>query len=458
MRDTGGAWVGWPGVAGDVDLAKAPEVPELAYDLVPVSLSAGEVERYYEGFANEILWPLFHDLHAYCDFDPEFWETYREVNRRFADCIAQTGGEDAWVWLHDYHLIPAGADLRELGDERPAGFFLHTPFPPAETLERLPWHRALLEALPAYDLVGLQTRRDVANLRDAVTSLVDTVDVVTREDRLFLAGQGDRAEVGFFPISVDVEDLETQAGSQAVDQRLAQLRAGLPTEDHVYVVGVERLDYTKGIVERLQAFDRFLEDRPELAGQVTLLQHVNPSREGIEHYESLRERVDRAVGRINAEHGTVAWQPIRYTYGRVDFAQVLALYRLADVCLVTSLMDGMNLVAKEYCAANLAEDGVLVLSKFAGAAEELCDNALVVNPHDVERTARVLHEACTMPADERSRRMRNLRARLREHDVHRWARTFLDRLDPQSETTPPDPASSATVTFPGSLRRPREDR
>jgi trehalose 6-phosphate synthase len=454
LAKRGGSWIGWPGLAGPVDLAEA-DVPELAYELVPVELSETELANYYEGFANEILWPLFHDLHAYCDFDPAFWETYRDVNRRFAEALTEEGSPASWLWVQDYHLITVGDELGALGDERPTGFFLHTPFPPAETLERLPWHRQLLEALPSYDLVGVQTRRDVANLREAATRLADGVAIEVEDQALYLVHEDERAEIGVFPISIDTAEVEAKAARPTVEARADEIRQARPREHHTYIVGVERLDYTKGTLERLRAFERLLEDHPELAGEVTLFQHVNPSREGIPQYEELRDRIDRAVGRTNAEHGTVDWQPIRYTYGQLDFEEILALYRVADVALVTSLIDGMNLVAKEYCAADVDEAGVLVLSKFAGAAEELCDDALVVNPHDVERTAGILYEACQLAPTERARRMRNLRAYLREHDVHRWATSFLDRLDPSRDRD--GPTRAARVTFPGALRRPSEE-
>lgn len=448
MTQEGGHWVGWPGLTGEVDLQAAEDPPDLGYDLTPVYLSERERDEYYLGFSNEILWPLFHDLHPFCEFEPRFWETYRSVNRRFARATRKAGYGGERIWIHDYHLLLAGAQLRELGEERPLGFFLHIPFPEEGALQRLPWHEDILRALTAFDVIGVQTRRDLANLRDALSSLVPEATVEAEEDQVWIEHDGSRTALGFFPISIDADAIQAQATSKPIEQQYRQTRERLAGEDHIYLLGLERLDYTKGIPERLTAFRRALERYPELLGNVTLIQHAHPSREQISQYQSLRERVEREVGRTNGAFGTIEWMPVRYTCGHLSFETVLSLYRLADVALVTPLRDGMNLVAKEYCAATVEEDGVLVLSKFAGAAEELCDHALIVNPHDVDQMARAIHAACTMEPEERRRRMQGLRDRLADNDVHRWATRFLEVLDCQARVGPSHAAGSPSKTSP----------
>lgn len=434
MNDEGGAWVGWPGVTGALDSDEVDRLPDLGYKLVPIHLSERELEEHYLGFSNEILWPLFHDLHPFCEFEPRFWETYRTVNERFARTTHETFNGNERLWIHDYQLMLTGKGLRELGEERPLGFFLHIPFPSEDMLQRLPWHKALLRALTAFDVIGVQTRRDLANLETALPALLPGVVIERRGDRLRIEHDEGSTMAGFFPISIDFESIQTRATNPPVERHYQRIKEQLGGDGHTYLLGVERLDYTKGIPERLNAFRRALHRYPELVGNVTLIQHTHPSREQISQYEDLRARVEREVGRTNGALGTLEWAPVRYTCGHLEFEKVLALYRLADIAMVTPLRDGMNLVAKEYCAATVDDDGVLVLSKFAGAAEDLCDNALIVNPHDVDQMADAIHVACTMKPEERKRRMRGLREKVKAHDVHRWARGFLDRLNHRGDS------------------------
>lgn len=437
MTQRGGAWIGWPGITGPINLDDADTPKDVGYDLVPVSLTERERKEYYLGFSNEILWPLFHDLHPFCEFEPRFWETYQIVNERFARTTKETIDADERVWIHDYQLMLVGEKLRDLGETRPLGFFLHTPFPSENILQRLPWHTVLLRSLIAFDVIGVQTRRDLANLQTALPSLLPDVKIERDEDQLTIEHEKGESTAKVFPISIDFASIQAQATSSPVEREHERIHQRLLLDDHTYLLGVERLDYTKGIPERLKAFQRALEFYPELEGNVTLIQHTHPSREQINQYEDLRELVEREVGRTNGALGSVDWVPVRYTCGHMGFEKILALYRLADVALVTPIRDGMNLVAKEYCATKVNHDGVLVLSKFAGAAEELCDNALIVNPHDVDQMAEAIYVACTMEPEERRRRMKGLREQIEEHNVHRWANEFLEtverRTDPVSK-------------------------
>ncbi len=457
MTRRGGSWLGWPGIPGPVDMHQADQMPDLPYQLVPVHISEQEHEEYYQGFANEILWPLFHDLHPYCEFEPRFWEAYGTVNHRFAETARKTGHGSEALWIHDYHLFLAATHLRRLGDERPLGFFLHIPFPPKGALQRLPWHEQLLEALTAYDVIGVQTRRDLNNLREAFPRLLDDATVRTDGHRLVLEHHDRRTLAQSFPISTDIQKIEQSASQPTVTDRARELQQRLHGPDHTYIVGVERLDYTKGIPERLEAYRQALDRYPSLLENVTLLQHVNPSREQIDHYQQLRREVELAVARTNGAFGTLEWTPVRYSYGHLSFDEILSLYRLADIALVTPLRDGMNLVSKEYCAANTDDDGVLVLSKFAGAAEEFANHALLVNPHDIDDTADTIHQACTMHPRDRSARMHNLREILQDHDVHDWCNGFLEHLDPRTVPVQAGPRPSLPRDGPADDPQPPDE-
>ncbi len=427
LRKHHGTWIGYAGLEGHVELDEEQQAAH-PYGMVPIPMDREEVARHYLGFSNQILWPLFHDLHPYCDFEPSSWETYKKINGRYARMIHQTGSDESIIWLHDYHLIMVPGMLRAHGDTRTLGFFLHIPFPPVEILERLPWHQQLLESLTHVDQIGFQTERDLDNFTNAVDLVLDDTRVVTREaHRAYIATPHGGFEARVLPISIDALAIQQQAMSPDVQDRLIHAREGIG-HDQTCIVGVERLDYTKGIPERLRAFRQALEQYPELRGKVTLWQHINPSREKIALYSELKQEVERLVGQINGVFGTMAWVPVRYSYGTLDFKDVLTLYRLGSVALVTPLRDGMNLVCKEYCIAKGDEGGALILSQFAGAAEQLGEEALLVNPHDVDQVARAIREACTMSPQERMRRTRALQQRIHDHDVHAWARQFLHAI------------------------------
>jgi len=432
LKDRGGLWIGWPGTAADEEDGMHLEslldsVAEGGYTFKPVSLTADEVDGYYHGFANEILWPLFHDLQTRCNFDPSYWKAYRKVNRKFARVIADETGEDDHIWIHDYHLIGVGLELREMGLTSKIGFFLHIPFPPLDLFLKLPWRFQILNALLAYDLVGFQTQRDKNNFMHCVRSLRKEVKV-RGKGQVATAQVEDRlVRIGNFPISIDFDEFAREAKSDEVARRVLEIKEdlGVDVNRRHILLGVDRLDYSKGIPERLKAFANVLERFPELREKVSLVQIVVPSRTHIRKYQDLRLDIERLVGKINGLYTQTGWVPIHYIFRSVDRTELVALYRAADIAFITPLKDGMNLVAKEYCAANVSEDGVLIMSEFAGAASQMQKEALLVNPYDVEEVAETIAIACEMTPEERRRRMKALRRKIRKNDIFWWVDAFL---------------------------------
>jgi trehalose 6-phosphate synthase len=428
LRDRGGRWVGWSGAAEE-DLPDA--APLLAgarrrfgYDLVPVSLSASERDGFYAGFSNEIIWPLFHDLVSMCNFDPSYWSAYEAVNRKFAECVARTVRDDDFIWVHDYHLMRVATELRAANVSARVAFFLHIPFPPLDIFLKLPWRFEVLHSLLEYDLVGFQTIRDRRNFVQCIRLLLPQVGVSGRGAVWTLKLGQREVRMGAFPISIDVAEFERKGNDPAVVAKAQRIRSGEPGRR--LVLGIDRLDYTKGIPAKLEAFRNLLRRFPEIRERVTLIQVVVPSREDIPGYRDHKIAVERLVGEINGEFTRGGWVPIHYIHRSLEGESLPGHYRAADVALVTPLKDGMNLVCKEYCATRVDGDGVLILSEFAGAAPQLQNGAFLVNPFDVEGVANALHTALQLPAEERRSRMRKLRRTLREHDIYRWLDTFLD--------------------------------
>jgi trehalose 6-phosphate synthase len=426
LRDRGGVWVGWPGAIAedgiDVESLLAEATRDSGYTLVPVALTASEHDRFYLGFANEIIWPLFHDLQSRCTFDPSYWAAYETVNRSFARTILQIAKDDDYIWVQDYHLMSVASELRALGIQLPIGFFLHIPFPAPDIFMKLPWREQILEALLAYDVVGFQTERDQHNFVQCVSKLFPAIELQV-QSQLMLARADERlVQIGSFPISIDFAAIEQQAAAPAIKQRVQHIRDRLPGLKHI--LGVDRLDYTKGIPERLEAYRHALIRYPELHEQVVLTQVVVPSRTAIREYHALKGRIERLVSEINGQFTQAGWVPIHYIHRRLDWSQLLAYYRAADIALITPLKDGMNLVAKEYCAASL-EDGVLILSEFAGAAVQLQHDSLLVNPYHVEETADAIYQAWAMHSEERRLCMQRLRRTIRENDIFWWVDSFL---------------------------------
>jgi trehalose 6-phosphate synthase/phosphatase len=436
-RGQHGVWIGWAGAAAESATADAllqKAAHGRSYGFKPVTISRDEVSKFYSGFANEIIWPLFHDMPSHCDFDPEYWEVYQRVNRRFAQATAEIATAKDVIWAHDYHLMLMGRYLRETGSPARAGFFLHIPFPAPDMFEKLPWRKSVLRALLQYDLLGFQTDRDRFNFLSCLERILPEATALRGDLDSSIVLEGRRTKIGTFPISIAFEEFASHAASREVESAANQLRHELT--HRFLVLGVDRMDYTKGIPERLKAFRILLRRFPELRHRVTLLQVVVPSREEIFNYKELRREVELLVSQINGEFTDAGWVPIHYMHRNLTRRQLLTYYRAADILLVTSLKDGMNLVAKEFCAAQVEERGVAIISEFTGAAAELQHGALVINPYDLAGIAEAIHRACVMPVEEKRSRMRLLRDIVRTHNVQSWADAFLSAVitaDPGAE-------------------------
>ena len=423
---SGGLWIGWPG-----DLSKLPDAMRAAVTAqltalhtVPVELPRADQRPYYEGICNSVLWPICHDRLDQPPLHVTGWDVYERVNARFADAVCAHYREGDTIWVHDYQLLRLPALLRERLPGAKIGFFLHIPFPNPEIFFTLSHRRWLVEGMMGADVVGFHTRR----YRGHFTAALRRLFGIEMHGDATVDWQGRRVSLGVFPIGIDAAEFATAALDFGVNAERRALREGM----HRLVVGVDRLDYSKGIPRRLLAFEQLLRRHPEWRERIRLVQVAVPTRGSVGGYRRFRRDVDALVGRINGELGTPTWTPIHYVHNSVPRSQLLALYRAADVMLVTALRDGMNLVAKEFAASRIDEDGVLVLSEFTGAADELRD-ALIVNPYDVDGVAETLHEALTMAGPERRRRMRALRQQVITHDVHRWAGDFLEALDAASD-------------------------
>jgi trehalose 6-phosphate synthase/phosphatase len=416
-----GLWIGWPGDLGDLDPRGREKVRCQLAELrtVPVELDPTEIEVFYEHVSNAVLWPTFHDRVDRLPLRVEGWDVYDSVNARFADAVAEQYEPGDVIWVHDYQLMRLPALLRDRIPDARVGFFLHIPFPNPEIYFALPTRAWLVEGMMGADLVGFHTRRFQGHFRAALRRLfgleMDAAGYVRWGER--------RVRLGVFPIGVDTASLATRAASPEVDSLVGELT----TPGQRLLVGIDRLDYSKGIPRRLIAVERLLVLHPEWRERIRLVQVAVPSRDRVAAYREFRTEVEGLVGRINGRFGTPTWTPIHYMRRGVSTDVVLGLCRAADVALVTPLRDGMNLVAKEFAASRIDEDGVLILSEFAGAADELTD-ALIVNPYDIDGTAEAIHTALTMDPADRRRRMRALREQVAANDVHRWVATFLETL------------------------------
>jgi trehalose 6-phosphate synthase len=428
LSHRGGVWIGWPGLAlergGAWEALMSEGFRERGYDLLPVLLNEDEVKGFYEGFSNAILWPLFHDLTGRCDFQPSYWYAYLEVNRKFADAVVEHSRSGDFVWVQDYQLIHVAEFVRERSSAR-IGFFLHIPFPPLDIFMKLPWRGQLLNAFLAYDLLGFQTERDRRNFLSCVEYLLDKLEIrKARDSSLMEVRTQKRAvRVGTFPIGIDYAAFSETARSDEVELRVGELRRRIGPYE--LVLGIDRLDYTKGLPERLQAFRNALQRFPELRERAMLMQIVVPSREAVADYQALKGEIEQLVGEINGEFSTPGWVPVHYHYRSLLRRDLVALYRMARAGFVTSLKDGMNLVAKEFVACQVDGLGALVLSEFAGAAAQLKNGALLVNPHDIEGMADALKTAFEMSPAERLRRMHAMQELLRKEDIFWWVDRYL---------------------------------
>ena len=431
LRRQRGAWVGWPGVVDDDDV-DGYEEPIVQDDITlhPVRLSSDDVAQYYEGFSNATLWPLYHDVIVKPIYHREWWDRYVEVNRRFAEATSRTAAPGGTVWVQDYQLQLVPKMLRTMRPDLTIGFFLHIPFPPVELFMQLPWRTDIIEGLLGADLVGFHLAGGAQNFLYLSRALLGAntsrgaVGVRSRLGEVQLGSR--RVHVGAFPISIDSRALDHAARNRNIRRRAREIRAELGNPRKI-LLGVDRLDYTKGIDVRLKAFSELLAEGRAKRDDTVLVQLATPSRERVESYQILRSDIERQVGHINGEYGEVGHPVVHYIHRPVPRDELIAFYVAADVMLVTPLRDGMNLVAKEYVACRNDLGGALVLSEFTGAAAEL-RQAYLVNPHDLEGVKDAIEAALNQSVEEGRRRMRSMRRQVLAHDVDRWARSFLDAL------------------------------
>jgi trehalose 6-phosphate synthase len=442
VRKSGVVWFGSSGKTRRTAPGATPFVQVESYGrgtIATVDLPDQHYSGFYEGYANSALWPLLHSRPDLVRTSNSDYRSYLEVNAYMARTLAAFGGADATFWIHDSHFLPLARDLRELGVTREIGFILHTPWPERHVIAQLPQYREIAQAMLAYDLIGFQTDAD----RDRFADLLRH-DLHQPGSGLVFRTRRGTCRLGTFPIGIDVREFAASAERAMDNPEVRRLRASL--DGAKLIVGVDRLDYSKGLTQRIHAFDLLLKRNPKLCRQVTMLQIAVPSRSTIDTYRDLQGEVARLVGQVNGAHGEVDWTPLRYLTKSYGQALLAGFYRSAAVGLVTPLRDGMNLVAKEYVAAQNPEDpGVLVLSKFAGAAQEL-DAALLVDPRDADAIAAQIAAALTMPRSERRARWQQMADRLTRHSIHRWFAGFLDELKtPRPVTVPLAPAKVAPL-------------
>ncbi|MFW3145293.1 MAG: bifunctional alpha,alpha-trehalose-phosphate synthase (UDP-forming)/trehalose-phosphatase [Thermoplasmatota archaeon] len=422
-RDYNSVWVGWPGV--NIDECTSEELDGIYHGLKEhrcraVRLSRSDLEGYYEGFANNTIWPLFHYFIQYTKMDRNDWEVYKKVNKAFADEILKIAGEDDILWVHDYHLFLVPEMVREKLPDIQIGFFLHIPFPSSEVFRLLPWREEILKGIMGSDLVGFHTYDYVLHFISSVRRLLGY------ESSLGKITAGPRyVKVNAFPISIDYYYFSRSSENEAVQKQMEEIRLRLG--DRKIIMSIDRLDYTKGIPQRIRAYSLFLEKHPEYHEKVTLIMVASPSREKVDTYQDLKHEVEQLVGMVNGRYTSMGWVPIWYIFQKISQDQLLALYNIADVALINPLRDGMNLIAKEYIACRNDNTGVLVLSELAGASKELGEG-LLVNPNNTEEVAESIFEALEMEIEKQKRGNMVMRERIREYDVDRWAGDFINDL------------------------------
>lgn len=440
LKSAGGLWYGWSGDIGNED-APLKKVTRGNITWASFNLSEQDYDQYYSQFSNAVLWPAFHYRLDLVNFQREAWEGYLRVNALLADKLLPLLKEDDILWIHDYHLLPFASELRKRGIHNRIGFFLHIPFPTPEIFNALPVHAELLEQLADYDLLGFQTENDRLAFLDGVSGLTR---VVTRSGKSHTAwGKAFRTEV--YPIGIEPQEIARQAAGP-LPPKLAQLKAELKNVKNIF--SVERLDYSKGLPERFQAYETLLEKYPEHHGKIRYTQIAPTSRGEVQAYQDIRHQLETAAGRINGQYGQLGWTPLYYLNQHFDRKLLMKVFRYSDVCLVTPLRDGMNLVAKEFVAAqDPANPGVLVLSQFAGAANELT-SALIVNPYDRDDMAAALDRAITMPLAERISRHAEMLKAIRENDIERWQARFIDDLKHITPRSEESQLQTKVATFP----------
>ncbi|HMB31836.1 MAG TPA: trehalose-6-phosphate synthase [Desulfohalobiaceae bacterium] len=428
LSRNGGTWIGWPGTVEKEGIYES--IQEFSdtqgYTLWPVLLDEDDVQGYYYGFSNEILWPLLHGFHNRCNFEADYWLKYQKVNTQFAKEILRKTDSEDYVWVHDYHLMCVAREIEKMGQIRKCGFFLHIPFPGPEIFLKLPWRLEILRALLDFDLVGFQTHQDMNNFIRCLECLCSDLYVEDMDDLFKVFCGSFQVKVGCFPISIDFHQFAQRAASKEVSRRSNDLN--LLHQDQQIILGIDRLDYTKGIPQRLEAFRNTLLRFPDLRGKIALLQVVVPSREEVKEYQILKEEIERLVGEINGLYTEPGWIPIHYLYRSLSSEELLSFYIASDMALITPLWDGMNLVVKEYCACNYKEDGVLILSEFAGAASQLFQDSILVNPYDINKVSEAIRRGFYMNKAERKARMAGLREVIKNYDIHFWVKSFLQAV------------------------------
>ncbi|WP_310618566.1 alpha,alpha-trehalose-phosphate synthase (UDP-forming) [Flexibacterium corallicola] len=423
LLQTGGVWFGWTGEVSEAGTyGQLHKSDHDNVSLVQIDLSQNDYDEYYIGYANRTLWPVLHYRLDLADFGRRFEEGYRRVNERFASRLRPELTDDDIIWVHDYHFFGMGAQLREMGVKTPIAFFLHIPFPAPEILAALPNADVIVRRMMAYDLIGFQTTRDAANFRRFVVEELEGEEL--GEDYVRAVGRTIQAKA--YPIGIDAESYSQAAFTPEARSNTAQIEKLLSGRSQI--IGVDRIDYSKGLPERFRAFERLMEDYPENRGQVSLMQIAPPSRSELDAYAEIRRELEGLSGNINGRFAQLDWTPIRFLTRGLPRTALAGIYRASRIGLVTPLRDGMNLVAKEYIAAQRAEDpGVLVLSRFAGAAERMPE-ALIVNPHSAEETAAAIQTGLTMPLGERRERWQSMFRRLCEEDANFWVNSILADL------------------------------
>ncbi|SNZ11364.1 trehalose 6-phosphate synthase [Persephonella hydrogeniphila] len=411
-------WIGWAGTEKLTKQLKEKIISEgtkEGFILYPVSLSDEERENFFDGFSNGIIWPLFHTFQAYARFQPEYWEAYKKVNKKFATAIKGLVHKDDLIWVHDYHFFLLPGYLKKLNVKNKTAFFLHIPFPNPELFFKIPWRIDILRGLLDYDLIGFHTYIDRKNFLDCINELIEDIDIKVKEPITEISYKGRKIKIGVFPISIDFDKYNSLAKEAKPLKKNGKI-----------ILGIDRLDYTKGLIDKLKAYRYFLEKYPEFHCKVKLVQAVAPNIKKLPEYDQLKVEFEHLVSDINGRFGTERWTPVHYIARRIEFGKLISYYRYSDVCWVNSIKDGMNLVGKEYAASNIDENGVLLLSEFAGAATEIHDYSILVNPYDIEGTAFSLYKALSMEEKEKRRMMKGLREHIRKYNINWWSNTYLE--------------------------------
>lgn len=414
-------WIGWPGIEVPEDRQAEVSAKLAALNLIPVFLTAEEINLYYEGFSNEVLWPVFHYMVTYANFEQSYLDAYVQVNEKFSKVVTANLEEGNTVWIHDYQLLLLPAMIRDIQPQVLIGFFQHIPFPSYEIFRLIPWRDELITGMLGADLLGFHTFDDVAHFISSASRLPQlkvSENIITYKDR--------QVVVESFPMGIDAAKFETLIAEPQVREHMRLFRKTMGARK--IILSIDRLDYSKGILQRLQAYELLLQTHPELIGEICLYMIVVPSRDTVPQYKELRDQIDQFVGNINATYRTMAWQPVSYFYRSFSIEFLSALYRTADICLVTPMRDGMNLVSKEYVASRTDDNGVLILSEMAGASKELND-AIIVNPNNIGEVMRAIVQAIEMPAHEQSFRMSQMRAVVSKFNIHLWVKNFMEKLE-----------------------------